>query len=172
MSTLSLAASRQLNDKLSLRGGIGLVYDGTLHPEASPSYSIKQGGVVAVGLEYLWYRGTGYSPTIDYSFFVSASSSKIEDPVSQDETSYFSSDLRLGGRASWNISDKYFPYLSARLFGGPVNWELDGTDVMGSDIHHYQVAFGAAVQFGAVGTFVEWAPLGEQSMSLGFSYAW
>ena len=172
MQTVSLAASKQLNDKLSLRGGIGLIHDGTLNPENRLAQNVMPGGVIAVGLEYLQATGEGYTPSIDYSFFVSASSTKTEDPLTQKQTNYFSSDLRLGARASWNISYKYFPYLSARVFGGPVSWKMDNTEVMGSDIHHYQVALGTAVQFGSMGTFLELSPLGEQTASVGFSYAW
>jgi len=53
-----------------------------------------------------------------------------------------------------------------------VKWELDGEDVTGSDIHHYQVALGIAGQFGPVGIFAEWAGLGEKVIVLGLSTAW
>ena len=92
--------------------------------------------------------------------------------MSQNQTSYFSYDLRVGGRASWIINDSIFPYITGRVFGGPVSWELENTDVMGTDIHHYQFALGTAVQFGGTGVFVEWAGVGEKALSAGLSYAW
>ena len=171
MSTISLAGSWQLDEKWSIRTGLGLVYDGTLTPDNTPAFAVKSGGVVAVGLEYFYHRGEGYSPSLDFSVFVSASSATIENPTTQNKTNYFSSDLRVGGRASWNINAKVFPYVAGRVFGGPVSWELDGIDVIGTDIHHYQFALGTAIQFGSLGTFVEWAGLGEKAWSIGLSYA-
>lgn len=172
MSTISLAGSWQLNDSWSFRTGFGLIYDGTLKPENQPAHLVKPGGVIAVGFEYLYRRGEGYVPTLDYSVFLSAASTKTENPTTQDKTNYFSSDLRFGGRASWNIKGWVFPYIAGRAFGGPVSWELDDLDVTGTDIHHYQFALGTAIQFGSVGTFAEWAGLGEKALSIGLSYAW
>jgi hypothetical protein len=56
------------------------------------------------------------------------------------------------------------------VFGGPVSWELEGTDVIGTDIHHYQIALGTAIQLGQTGLFAEWAGLGEKALSIGVSY--
>ncbi len=131
---------------------------------------VQPGGVVSAGLEYLALFGEGYIPTIDFSLFVSGSSTEIEHPDNKSRTSYASSDLRFGSRASWNIKNRLYPYAAVRLFGGPVNWTLNGKDVTGSDIHHYQLAVGAAMQFGNVGTFLEFAGIGEKGVSLGVSY--
>jgi hypothetical protein len=172
MNTASLSGAWRLNEKLSIRGGFGFIRDGKLTPHGQTAQQVKSGGLLAAGVEYLWQRGEGFKPYIDLSAFISASSARIENPSTQEKTNYFSSDLRLGGRASWTINDKFFPYLTLRLFGGPVTWILDGTDVSGTDIHHYQVALGTALQFGQVGTFVEWAGVGEEALSVGMSYAW
>lgn len=171
MQTVSLSASWRLNDKWSLRGGAGLVLDGELNPKSSNKFMVDSGWMVSVGTEYLAYIGENFRPTIDYSLFLSSSASKIKDSVTKQKTDYNSYDLRLGGRASWNLDGKLFPYLAARVFGGPVNWELNGEDVMGSDIHHYQVALGAAALFGKFGVFTEWAGIGEKSLSAGLSYS-
>ncbi len=172
MNTASISGAWRLNEKWSLRGGAGLILDGKLTPPEQTAQNVLPGGLLALGIEYLWQRGEGYMPYIDFSAFISASSAKVEHPTTQETTSYFSSDLRLGGRASWIINDSIFPYLTARVFGGPVSWELDGIAVIGTDIHHYQVALGTAVQFGQTGMFVEWAGLGEKAFSVGLSYAW
>ena len=172
MNTASLSGAWRLNEKWSLRGGLGVIRDGKLTPTGQTTQNVVSGGLLAMGIEYLWQRGEGYKPYVDFSAFFSASSAKVRNPYLQDKTSYFSSDLRLGGRASWIINDKIFPYFTARVFGGPVSWELDGTDVIGTDIHHYQIALGTAIQFGKTGTFVEWAGLGEKALSVGMSYTW
>lgn len=171
MNTVSLSASWRLNDKWSLRAGAGVILEGELTPKKSHKYEIDSGWMVSVGAEYLGYIGEDFIPTIDYSLFISTSASKIKDSVTDQESDYNSFDLRLGTRASWNLDDKLFPYVAARLFGGPVNWELNGEDVLGSDIHHYQVALGAAARFGKMSVFTEWAGIGEKSLSAGLSYS-
>ncbi|MCF7826329.1 MAG: hypothetical protein K9N29_06735 [Candidatus Marinimicrobia bacterium] len=172
MNTVSVSGSYQINDKWSIRSGVGLILDGKLQPPGHLVHDVKPGGLLAIGMEYLYYQGEGYRPYIDYSVFVSVSSTRTENPVNLKNTNYFSSDLRFGARASWIINGNIFPYLSSRLFGGPVSWELDGTDVLGTDIHHYQLAAGTAFRYGSLSTFVEWAALGEKALSAGLSYAW
>jgi len=171
MQTVSLSASWRLNDKWSLRGGVGMILDGELSPGNSNKFEVNSGWMVSVGTEYLAYIGEDFKPTIDYSLFISTSASEVEDKVTKQKTDYNSYDLRLGSRASWNLDSKLFPYVAARLFGGPVNWELNGEDVLGEDIYHYQVAFGAAALFGKLGVFTEWAGIGEKSLSAGLSYS-
>ena len=171
MNLISFSGSCQLNDKWSIRTGIGFIYDGKLKPNNQSAHNVKPGGVFTVGFEYLSHRGEGYIPYLDYSVFLSGSSTKTENPVNRNKTNYFSSDLRLGGRASWDINGNIFPYLTGRIFGGPVHWKINETDVTGTDIHHFQFAIGSAIQFGRIGTFVEWAGLGEKAFSFGMSYS-
>lgn len=172
LSTASFSGSWQINNKWSLRGGLGLILGGEITDSNDFVQDVQPGGVVSVGIEYLAIFGERYKPTIDFSLLLSGSATEIENPDNMSKTSYVSSDLRLGGRAGWNIKSKLFPYASARLFGGPVSWTLNGKDVTGTDIHHYQLAVGAAMQFGNVATYVEYAGFGEKAMSLGVSYAW
>ena len=63
-------------------------------------------------------------------------------------------------------------YLAGRVFGGPVNWEFQGSDVTGSDVHHYQLAVGGALQVGKAGLFAEWSALGEKGFTAGVSTLW
>ena len=49
---------------------------------------------------------------------------------------------------------------------------MDGQDVVGNDINHYQIALGVSAQFGPVGLFVEGAFLGETALSTGLSATW
>ena len=44
--------------------------------------------------------------------------------------------------------------------------------MQGSDVHHYQIAMGAATQWGKLGFHLEWAALGEQGASAGVSTVW
>jgi len=172
MNTASLSGSWQVNSKWAIRGGLGVILDGNLTASNDIAQNVTPGGLIAIGFEYLGIIGEGYMPFLDLSLFLSGSTTEIENPITMTKTNYVSSDLRLGGRASWNLNGRLFPYVSARLFGGPVSWILNGKNVTGTDIHHYQFALGTAIQFGQVGTFVEWAGLGEKALSIGMSYAW
>ncbi len=116
--------------------------------------------------------GQGLTPFIHMSLGLGASWAHTIEEGFADKTRYFALDARLGTRASWNFNDNTFPYFALRVFGGPVKWELDGEDVTGTDTHHYQLAFGTAVQYGPVGLYAEVAPLGEQSVSAGLSTSW
>ncbi|MBZ0265645.1 hypothetical protein K8I28_13360 [bacterium] len=172
MSTASLSVSWQVLNKLSLRGGVGLILDGELKDSNDIIQDVQPGGVASIGFEYHAISGERYMPYIDFSLFLSGSSTEIKNPNNNSKTSYVSSDLRLGGRASWNVKNFLYPYASARIFGGPVRWTLDGQDVTGSDIHKYQIAVGAAIQFRYIGTYFEFAGIGEKAMSIGVSYVW
>ncbi len=172
MNTASISGSWHVNNRWSLRGGLGLILGGDITNSNDVVQNMQPGGVVSVGFEYQAIFGEGYTPNIDFSLFYSGSATEIENPNNSSKTSYVSSDLRLGSRASWNIKNKLFPYTAARLFGGPVNWTIDGKDVTGSDIHQYQISVGVAIQFGNAGTYFEFAGIGEKAMSLGVSYAW
>ena len=142
-----------------------------MKPDVGTTHAVKPGGLLAVGLEYHALIGDGYTPFIDLSLFLSSSWTKVVDSITDSKTSYFASDIRTGARAVWNVKGNIFPYVAAHVFGGPVNWELDGENVTGTDIHHYQLAIGTAVQLGQVGIYVEWAGLGEQALSAGLSTA-
>lgn len=172
MTTVSLSGAWLINDSWTVRAGLGVILDGELKPDAGTTHDVKPGGLAAVGLEYRALIGDGYTPFIDLSLFLSGSWTETVDPITDSKTSYFASDIRLGARAGWNVKGNIFPYVAARVFGGPVKWELDGEDVTGTDIHHYQLALGTAVQLGQVGVYVEWAGLGEQALSAGLSMAW
>lgn len=172
MTTVSLSGAWLINNSWTVRAGLGVILDGELKPNAGTTQDVKPGGLAAVGLEYRALIGDGYTPFIDLSLFLSGSWTEIVDSITDSKTSYFASDIRLSARAGWNVKGNIFPYVAARVFGGPVKWELDGEDVTGTDIHHYQLALGTAVQLDQVGVYVEWAGLGEQALSAGLSMAW
>jgi len=169
MSTVSISAGRPVNDKWTVRAGLGMILDGDLQPDGGTAHNAESGGLVSLGVEYHALIGSGFTPFIDFSLFAGGSWTTTKAENSSKKISYFASDVRLGARAVWNVKGSFFPYLTVRVFGGPVNWKLNGEDVTGSDIHHYQLALGAAVQFGRTGIYTEWAAAGEQALSAGLS---
>lgn len=172
MTSVSFSIAWLINERWSLRSAYGDLTDGILDTEDEVSHELDSGSLAAIGAEYRARIGQGGSPTIDLSLFLSRVWAKTVASNSSSLTDYSALDLRFGGRAGWLVGKSFFPYGAVRLFGGPVNWELDGEDVTGSDKYHYQVALGAAVTSGKYGVFAEWAGLGEQGFSGGLSAAW
>ncbi len=169
MSTVSLSGSWLINERFTFRGALGIILDGTLTPKEKTKQNVDPGGMVSVGLEYIVFVGDGIMPFIDLSSNFSVSFTKTQALIKEIKTNYLASDLRFGARAGWNINGYIFPYLSTRVFGGPVNWKMDGKDVTGSDIHHYQLAIGTAVRVNDFSIYGEWAGIGERALSVGLS---
>jgi len=172
MTSVSISGGWFINDRWTARASAGIILGGTLKPADDTIHDVEPGGLVTLGAEYRAVIGEGATPFVDLSLFLSASWAQTVAPGSHDKTDYSAADARLGVRAGWNIEDSVFPYVAARAFGGPVNWELDDQDVVGSDINHYQIALGASTQIGPVGLFVEGAFLGEKALSTGLSATW
>jgi len=172
MTTVSIAGGWLINDTWTLRGGFGLILDGEMKASDGVAYEVDPGGLISAGLERHVMAGQGRVPTIDVSLSLGASWTRAAAPDIQVKTTYFAADARLGARAGWSIGGKVFPYAAIRVFGGPVHWEISEEDVTGTDIHHYQLAAGSAVQLGSVAVYAEWAGLGEKALSVGVSTSW
>ncbi len=169
MSTVSLSGSWLINENFSFRVGLGVILDGSMNPKGKTKQDVDPGGMVSAGLEYVVFVGDGLIPFIDLSSNLSVSFTKTQDLITDRKTNYFASDLRFSARVGWNVNGNVFPYLSTRVFGGPVNWKLDGEEVTGSDVHHYQLAIGTAVRINNFSIYGEWAGIGERALSVGFS---
>jgi hypothetical protein len=172
MSTVSFSGAWLINETWTLRGAMGVILGGELKPLDEVVHKVDTGGLAAVGVERRVLTGEGSTPFIDMSLFLGASWTKTLDPDTKTKTSYMATDARLGARAGWSINGNTFPYVAARVFGGPVKWELAGEDVTGTDVHHYQLALGTAVQLGPLGFYAEWAGLGEKAVSAGITTSW
>ncbi|MBD3224350.1 MAG: hypothetical protein GF313_06440 [Caldithrix sp.] len=172
MTTVSLAGNRLVKDRWTVRGGLGMVVDGKLKTGIYGTHEVQPGAMLAVGAEYLAVKGDGYRPFIDVSAAFSTSLMQTVHPLTDDQTRYWASDLRFGVRSLWNVNNTLYPFAAVSVFGGPVSWKMNGQDVIGSDVHHYQVAVGGSVQIEAIGVYVEWAGLGERGLSAGLSLLW
>lgn len=172
MTSVSFSIAWLINKRWTLRSAYGDLTDGSFDTENGLAHEVDSGSLATIGAEYRAQAGKGGSPTIDFSLYLSRVWAETVAPNSSTPTDYSALDLRFGGRAGWLVGKGFFPYGAVRLFGGPVNWQLEGEDVTGSDKYHYQVALGAAVTSGIFGVFAEWAGLGEQGFSVGLSAAW
>ncbi len=158
-----------VDERWTIRGSVGRILDGALLSDELTVHDVEPGGVIALGAEYRALIGEGAIPFVDLSMFVSAAWAETVAANSGKKVGYTATDVRLGARAGWNIEGNAFPYVAVRAFGGPPKWEMEGEEVLGSDIYHYQLALGAAGQIGPTGFFVEWSGLGERAISSGVS---
>jgi hypothetical protein len=172
MTSVSVSGGWFINDRWTARASAGVILGGSLKLDDETIHDVEPGGTATLGVEYRSLVGDGATPFVDLSLYLSTSWAQTVDPDTDAKTDYSATDARLGVRTGWNLYDEYFPYVAARIFGGPVNWEMDGQDVVGNDINHYQIALGVSAQFGPVGLFVEGAFLGEKALSTGLSATW
>jgi hypothetical protein len=91
-------------------------------------------------------------------------------PDGRAETPRFNAfDVRLGGIVGKTFADTFTPYVTARVFGGPVFWRFDGEDVVGTDLYKYQLGGGVSLLLagGRLDLFAEGIPLGERGVAAG-----
>ncbi|HET6146047.1 MAG TPA: hypothetical protein VFH68_00825 [Polyangia bacterium] len=85
---------------------------------------------------------------------------------------YQAFDLRLGVLVGTTIARVFSPYAVGRAFGGPIYWRYQGSDVTGTDTHHYQFGAGVTLVIARrVNLFAEGIPLGERSLAAGGALA-
>jgi hypothetical protein len=85
-----------------------------------------------------------------------------------DLSPYWAFDIRAAGAVGWVLFQRFSPYVTTRVFGGPVMWR----GLFGGDAYHFQV--GAGFVLGLPKGFdlsAECVPLGEQAVSASIGYA-
>lgn len=161
-----LAATAVLQLHVGARGtlsfGGGALLGGTLFSDLG-QYHLGPGGTTSVGYSQLLLEPRGAVP------FVQLSGSLAMTQAPTRAGPYTAIDARAGVAAGWLLWDRFSPYATLRVFGGPVFWN----GAMGGDLYHFQL--GAGFVLGLPGGFdlvAECVPLGEQSLSagLGFSF--
>ncbi len=161
-----LAATAVLQLHLGKRGtlsfGGGALLGGTLFTDPG-QYHLGPGGTASVGYSQLLVEPKGAVP------FVQLSGSLAVTQAPTRVGPYTAIDARAGVAAGWLLWDRFSPYATLRLFGGPVFWN----GATGGDAYHFQLGAGFVVGLpGGFDLVAECVPLGEQSLSagLGFSF--
>src|SRR5512137_1508641 len=160
----SVAASvtRQLDRAWSVTAGAGAVISGSLDASGA-TYVMDPGWLVRFGATWMAVDGSGPWPFVALSASLAASGVNTTGPggVKAPLTSL---DAGLSASAGKSIAGIVAPYVGAKVFGGPVFWQLAGASVTGTDVAHWQVAFGLAANLPlGIDVLVEWAPFGATS---------
>lgn len=156
----------RFSPRWNFRAGAGALVAGSLGSGAV-LVQMKPGLALMLGASYLALAGTPKSPFL----LLDAGWSSLFAGTEPD-VPYSAHDLRLGGTFGMTFFRLLSPYALARVFGGPVFWELGGAPVQGTDRYHYQLGLGISVLiFSRFDFFVEGVPLGEQGISVGLGFS-
>jgi len=160
--SVAVSVSRSLGREWTLSAGVGAVVSGSLEAGGA-SYRMDPGWLARVGVTWLPLDGSGPWPFVALSGSLAASGVNTTGPggVRAPLTSF---DAGLSVSAGKSIAGIVAPYVGAKVFGGPVFWQLAGASTTGTDVSHWQVAFGlaASLPFG-IDVLAEWAPFGAHS---------
>ncbi|MDB4940658.1 MAG: uncharacterized protein JWP97_192 [Labilithrix sp.] len=84
-------------------------------------------------------------------------------------TTFTAGDLRAGVIVGKTFGDVLTPYVTGRVFGGPIYWHLDGASVTGTDLYKYQAGGGVSLALlrRRLDVFAEGIALGERGFAAG-----
>jgi hypothetical protein len=170
-STALIGVSYPVGDRTVLRAGGGWVHDGKLITPGEATFTFESGGLAFAGVDHRLDDGAGWTPSLDLSGTLGITWGKTVG-AGEAAADYRATDLRLGLRTTWTIQRQFFPYAAVRVFGGPVTWDREAGSQSGSDVHHYQLAVGAALRLKPILLVAEFAGVGERGLSAGVGTAW
>jgi len=164
----------RLTSAWALEAGVGSIFGGRLSSGApATEYEFSPGVLAAVGASWRVLDAEDARPFVALTgqLAFAAASTRPSGAPSSPSTGYQALDLRIGAVAGWPLWQTITPYALARVFGGPVYWQYQGTSVTGSDVHHYQLGAGLLARLGRqLDVFAEGIPLGEQGISAGAGF--
>lgn len=149
--------------------GAGSILGGSLR-DPTTDYDFTPGFLAVIGAGWRIVEADGARPFVALTGQVSyaGSSTRQNGSSSSPSVGYHALDARIGALAGWPIEGTFTPFVLARAFGGPVYWEYQGSNVTGTDTHHYQLGGGTLVRIGRkIDLFVEGVPLGERAIAAG-----
>ncbi|MEP7120620.1 MAG: hypothetical protein ABJE95_06915 [Byssovorax sp.] len=172
-TAVSASFDYQLNPTTTLSFGAGAGIGGSL-TVGGIRYGIRPGWLATASYARRLVDGEGSLPFVilGLSFGGSGASTAVELDGRDESAPLYAFDFRAGLTVGKTFLDVLSPYAAARLFGGPVIWELGGKTALGTDQNHYQLAIGLVTALPRrFDVFVEGAPLGERAVTVGGGYS-
>jgi len=162
--SVAVSITRRLGAGFTVQAGAGAVTGGGIDA-AGVSYAMQPGWIARLGSTWLALDGKeGPWPFLAVSASLAASGVRTA-ASGQPEEALTALDLGLSASAGKAFFGVVAPYVGARVFGGPVEWTIAGRPVTGTDVNHWQVAFGVAASLPlGLDALLEWAPFGEHSL--------
>lgn len=162
---MGISAGRNLPANFSVRVAVVGVLDGTLE-RAGVRHDVNAGAVGSIGVARLWNMPASWFATTTLAF----SASRASTGAGSEHATLTATDLRFGATAG-RAFGRYRPYALARLFAGPVSWQVAG-ETKGSDTSKFQLGVGATVALPAkMALIVDASVLGERAGSLAVAYS-
>ncbi|TKD07592.1 hypothetical protein [Polyangium fumosum] len=163
---------RRLGSAWTLQLGAGGILWGSLR-EGARRYDFGPGWSASVATSYRLLDGRDRFPflILGASLAVAGAQTREARPDAP-VVPYYAGDLRLSAVAGKTFYDVLSPYALARVFGGPIFWQVDGVDRQGTDRYKFQLGLGlvASLPIG-LDVFAEIVPLGERSVTSGAGFS-
>ena len=169
--SVAVSVTRQLGRAWSVTAGAGAVVSGSI-TAGGVDYVMDPGWLARLGATWLPVDGSGPWPFVAVSASLAASGVNTTAPDGS-KAPLTSLDAGLSVSAGKAIAGIVAPYVGAKVFGGPVFWTIGGASTTGTDVAHWQVAFGVAANLPlGIDVLVEWAPFGAHSAvgQVGFAF--
>jgi len=167
--TASTSLGRMLGDTWMLRASIARVMAGHIRGAGKGTATIVQGWMFGASLSRRFTIDDLPNLYIGGSASFAMQFSRAGYGGTDGTSALTAADLRLGATVGWMILERFVPYATARVFGGPVFWRAlaDGGDLSGTDRYHFQVGGGlTAIIVSGLYITAEHVPLGEKSSSI------
>ena len=143
--------------------------------------TIGPGFAGAVGIAGRVYDGKGWIPFLQLTATLSIThmGTRTDDqgtrtdgstsPTGASSERFTAADLRGGVIAGETFADVFTPYVTGRVFGGPIAWRYDGEAVTGTDLYKYQVGGGLSLALfeRRLDVFAEGIAFGERGVAAG-----
>lgn len=161
------ASELSLGHGWSFRFGAGGILAGTIRP-AGGEASFGPGVTAFVGVAKALVDERPEVPFVQVGATLSGSRVATRGPSPTEAPTFTAFDLRPSITVGKTLGI-VVPYATARAFGGPIFYELAGSEVTGTDLYKYQLGGGLALALPSrvLDLFVEGIGLGERGVSAG-----
>lgn len=170
-SSYVLSFGRRLGDRASVVVSGGLVGGGDFEG-AGRRYRVGTGWLASASGAYRALGGADGEPFAIATLSFGFSRTHVEHEPSGEDEALSASDLRLGLELGVTLFERLRPFVLARAFGGPVQFEREGQKRVGGDRYHYTLGCGVATDAGrGFDLRFESAFVGEKSFVWGAAWA-